>query len=317
MNSKLKANPLIILFNRLRVLNPFSTSIPVYTKNDKVNPFLIIGSGRSGTTLLRSMLNQHHGIEIPPESYVLPIIYKRYKTYKKLPWPEFTKLILGEFVSHPHFHLWNLDIAPLYQKLESLKNEEQSLFKIIDSIYKLYASKNGKGNVIWGDKTPLNTFYIPEMNYMFKNPKYIHLKRDGRDVIASMLKYKLAENVKAASDRWLSAMKTAREIEQKSPDRILTVEYSELVQNPGIELKKICEFLSITFEPAMLDHTQNVDTLGDSVFNHHNNLKKPLSTDSIGNWQKSFEATELEWIENYIGKELTSNGYKLSKEINN
>lgn len=317
MNSKIKVNPLIILYNRLRVLNPFSSSIPVHTKHDQVNPFLIIGSGRSGTTLLRSMLNQHEGIEIPPESYVLPVIYKRYKTYKKLPWAEFTKLILGEFLSHPHFHLWNLDITPLYNGLESLKKEEQSLFKVIDEVYKLYASKNGKKNIMWGDKTPLNTYYIPEMDFLFNNPKYIHLKRDGRDVIASMLKYKLAEDVKAASDRWLSALKTAKEIEQKTPERIIIIEYSDLVQYPESELKKICEFLTITYDPVMLDHTKNVETLGDSVFNHHDNLKKPLSSASIGNWQKSFTASELEWIENYIGSELEANGYQLSKENNN
>lgn len=317
MNSKIKVNPLIILYNRFRVLNPFRASIPVFNSYDKVDPFFIIGSGRSGTTLLRSMLNQNTDIEIPPESYVLPVIYKRYAVYKKLPWSDLVKIILGEFVSHPHFHLWKLDISPIFKELESLEKQDQSLYRIIDAIYSLYAKKNGKNKVIWGDKTPLNTSYTNELDYLFNKPKYIHLRRDGRDVIASMLKHGLAENIKSASNRWLSAIKTADKIERKWPKRILTIEYSELVKNPENELKKICTFLYVNYNVAMLNHQNSVATMGDTVFEHHENLKNPLSTDSIGRWQKFFEPSELEWIENYIGMELKANGYILSKEFNN
>ncbi len=229
--------------------------------------------------------------------------------YKKLPWQDFYKIILGEFISHPYFKFWDLNVTPLFDQLSNVGKSDQSLFKIIDSLYRLYGTKNRKKDIIWGDKTPLNTAYVNEIDYMFNEPKYINLKRDGRDVVASMLKNDLSGNLKQACDRWLGAIKTAEAMKKDSPNRIIDIDYANLIDNPKESLQQICDFLKIDFQNEMLDHRKNVDALGDSKFGHHDNLKKPLSNNSIGGWKNYFSEDDKVWIENYMGETLRQQGY--------
>lgn len=311
MNQRIKVNSLIVFFNRLRMFLPLGKPIPISNSTSSNKPFFIIGSGRSGTTLLRSILNQTDKIQIPPESYVLPIIYKRYRVYRRLPWPNFVKIILGEFSSHPLFKYWEMDLAPLYQDLVKLEESRQSLRSIIDYIYSAYAAMHDKHNIILADKTPLNTYYLKEIDIMFDQPRYIHLKRDGRDVVASMLKFKLAENLEKACDRWLDSLSATKSMRQKSPDRILEIKYEELVKNTRGCVEHICQFVQIDFDEKMLNHTQNVEQLGDGVFDHHTNLAKSINTSSVGKWKSTLVQKDIDWIHNYMGKELRSEGYSI------
>jgi protein-tyrosine sulfotransferase len=309
MKDRIIINQAVVLYNRLRLINPFRRNIPINSKLSNYKPFFIVGAGRSGTTLLRSMLSQSSNIVIPPESLVLPIIYKRYRVYRKAPWSEFVKLILGEFISHPLFKYWNIDITPLFNSLINIPENEQSLFKIINGVYKEYCTMQGRPEAIWGDKTPLNTFYLNELDRLFDKPLYINLIRDGRDVVASMIKNKIKKDKREACDHWKEALKITDEYHMKYPERMLNITYDNLVSKPERELRKICEFLGITYLNTMLANNKAIDKLGDSVYAHHQNLKNPINTLSVGKWKDYFDEADSKWINQYLGDDLRSRGY--------
>ncbi|QSE97183.1 sulfotransferase family protein [Fulvivirga lutea] len=309
MNKGINVNPLIILYNRLRILNPFRKSIPLKTAKDTYQPFLIIGSGRSGTTLLRSMLNQSNEVEIPPESFVLPRILKRYKVYNKLPWNDFLKIILGEFSTHPQFQYWNLNLTNTFAELAGVPKSEQSLFKIIDTLYTSYTTFKNKPGAKWGDKTPLNTYHLTLIDKIVNKPKYINIIRDGRDVVASYLKADLAENIDDACNRWRDAIIAVQQFEKRNSNRVLSIRYEALVTNPENELRKVCDFLEVEFENNMLQNNRNSEALGDSVYSHHENLKKPIDTSSIGKWKSNLSTDQMTKVDTLISTELKKLGY--------
>ncbi|MEQ8928084.1 MAG: sulfotransferase [Fulvivirga sp.] len=309
MNREIKVNPLIIFYNRLKAFNPFNNTIPVITKYNNYKPFLIIGSGRSGTTLLRSMLNQSSSVEIPPESFVLPLLVKRHTVWKNLDWKDYIKLIIGEFHCHPQFKYWNFNTTHAFEELMTLPPKERSLFKVIDVLYTQYAKTHGKPTALWGDKTPLNTYHLPQLDSILNEPRYINMIRDGRDVVASYRKAKLSESIEDACTRWKDAVLCASVFEEKNEQSVLNVRYESLVRDPKAELLKVCDFLHINFDECMLQNNRNTENLGDSVYAHHEKLKKPIDQSSIGNWEKQLSIDEQQLVNKLIGAELKQLGY--------
>ena len=228
---------------------------PINNNNLSCTPFFIIGSGRSGNTLLRSILCNHKEISIPPESYVLKDIFRKYKTFNFLNWEDKIKLILGEFESHEEFYTWEIDLQPVYRKLLLIDDEKRTLSNIIDEIYKHYSEIKFPEANIWGDKTPINTLYLHWIYKMFPNAKYIHLIRDGRDVVSSYLKMGRYNNIQEAADRWSKSIKKSQELSKRTnQDQYYELYYEEMVSNPKEEIKKLCSFLNIEFDENILKH---------------------------------------------------------------
>ena len=94
------------VYNRLKSFQrPFYSRYPV--TNDSANlsctPFFIIGSGRSGNTLLRTILTGNSDLSIPPESYRLPFAIKRFHIHNNRDWKEIVTEVLDEFYSCREF----------------------------------------------------------------------------------------------------------------------------------------------------------------------------------------------------------------------
>ncbi|WP_208586124.1 sulfotransferase family protein [Gracilibacillus suaedae] len=282
-------------YNSLKTLLKPTKAFPLSDEN--IEPFFIIGSGRSGNTLLRSILTQNKNVVIPPESYVLGKVIHKYYHYihmNNITWNELCALILANFENHPEFKWWGIDdIWRVYKRLVNLEKKNQSLAFIIQEIYKEYAKLNNLQMKKWGDKTPLNSFSLTEILKVFPNAKFVHLIRDGRDVVASYKTAKLYENVEEACDRWVDSLRHIRKFSSLlSNDFYHEVKYETLVNSPLDETKKICKFLNIGFQTEMIYRSSNI-RMGDvEGLNHHKNVKNPISTSSIGKWETSLTAKE-------------------------
>ena len=272
-------------------------------------PFFIFGSGRNGSTMLNRMLNQHSVLFLPSEQYFLGNSIIKYQLYPFLLWRDLIKIITGELLPTTGSHTWAMDGSEVIKELFHLK--DRSLQKVIDMIFRSYGIKMQSDFRIWGDTTPLNTFYLPEVFSLFPEAKYVFLLRDGRDVMSSYKKGgeaflgDLANPVNGAA-HWNHSIEKYEWLKKRT--NVLLVRYEELVSDPQSVLSGICSYLDVDFETQMLDFHQ--DEAQSYMYSEpqHANIKKPISTASIGNWVEQLTDEDQDAIM-AINKNLVKYGY--------
>ena len=285
---------------------PFSGGLP----EGAGHPFFIIGSGRSGTTLLRAMLCGGGEVAIPPESYVLPVVIRKYASMRVMPWEALSSLILSEFEDYPEFVHWGIDIGECYREARALKGEGRNLSNLINIIYSKYAKKMFPDTKRWGDKSIVNTLHLKLIDKVFPSAKYIHMLRDGRDVVSSYMKADLSDSYEHAARLWkLNVRRAVRFGSTLDSSRYITVRYEDLVSHPEESLKALSIFLDINYRESMLDYWKGADGLGDTCLSHHKNIHKPVSTSSIGAWRRDLTEVQARIVYSIIGKELLGLGY--------
>jgi protein-tyrosine sulfotransferase len=259
-------------------------------------PFFIIGSGRSGNTLLRRILQNHDELYIPPETYVLRKIIVNYYKNPFLDWNELIEQVLSTFEEHPEFETFKLNnLNDLRKYLEKIDKEKRSLATLVNSFYEYYKLEHNLNGSIWGDKTPANVFCLDDLNTVFPRSKFIHIIRNPFDSISSYIKSGIYSNVNDATVRWVSAVELSCEFGRKNPHQYMEVLYSELVSNPKDVTSKLCEFLGVDYQESMLN--DNGGDLGDvSMHAHHANVHKKINTKSLGKGLKELNESDKELI---------------------
>ena len=137
--------------------------------------------------------------------------------------------------------------------------------------------------------------------------------RDGRDVSASYLKAGLYDSLEKAAFRWERSVKSAKGFGSKRPAKqFLEIRYENLVNNTKETLQEVCAFLNIDFQEQMLDQYQNTFSESDDTarYSHHQNIRNPINTDSIGKWKKSLSEAQQKRLEEQIGSLLKSLNYR-------
>ena len=300
------------IYNRLKSFqNPFSARYPTIADSSNLSciPFFIIGSGRSGNTLLRSILSGNSNISIPPESYRLPFAIKKFHIFNNREWNELVREVLSEFEDCKEFYTWGIDIKDVQKRLENIEDSKRSLSNIFDELFCAYSEKHSAGSKIWGDKTPMNTLYLDWISTVFPHSKFIHIIRDGRDVASSYLKMERYDNILEAANRWINSIDLAQSFGSKIKDNYMEIRYEDLVTSPKDVIKNTCDFLDIIYDSKMLDHTKQVEKLGDTDKSHHSNLSKPISSESIGKWKNNLSESDQESITKLLHKHLHRLGY--------
>lgn len=288
------------------------TTYPIADQRNSLHcrPVFIISSGRSGTTLMRSMLVASEQVAIPAETQILHNLAVKFRAYKGLGWADLSRLMIAEFESHHDFYMWEINLAPVYQKIIHLPERERSLAKIVDEVYMTYAAQKFPNARVWGDQSPLHTFYLSYIDKIFPEAKYVHLLRDGRDVISSMVKRHGNDYLYEAVHRWKTSIKKT-DVFQKTvgSGRYIEVRYEDLVQDSEVTLKRISQFINIEYTPRMLDYWKLPTTMEHKYNLYHQNLGKPVFTSSIGKWQERLSQEQQDYVMKNISEELKHKGY--------
>jgi hypothetical protein len=259
------------------------------------NPLLMLSSGRAGTTLLRSMLVAGGQISIPPETQVFAKAALKFSALQNWNWGDICRIVIALFESHGNFKMWDANMYPAYGNAIGLPAAERSLARIIDEIFKCYTQQAFPEAKIWGEQSPLHTLYAPWVYKIFPRAKYLHLLRDGRDVIASMVERKYT--LEYSTERWKACVERTYQLREKlAPDQFLEIRYEDLVSKPEETLQQVSSFVGIEFRQQMLDYWKLPTTVEHKYMDHHRNLSKPVFTSSIGQWKQRLTEDQQKYI---------------------
>ena len=270
-------------------------------------PF-IVACGRSGTTMLRVMFEQHPDIAIPPESYFPLSFFRRRERYAARGGSGVDLAALAEdLLRHDRFLAWRLDPELVRSRLTG---QAPDFAEAIRRVYALYAEAHGKRR--YGDKTPPFLMHMRRLAEQFPEARFIHLVRDGRDVVLSLRDQPFApSSFTGAAEYWAGRVRRARQAgERLGPDRYVEVRYEDLVANTEAQLRRLCEFVELEFRPEMLAYRHEdlariplTDKMRESGA-----VRRPGS--SRRDWRTQMTPRQLAVVESVAGDQLEAFGYE-------
>lgn len=295
------------MFRRVRPIIPF-VGYPLWD-GGHYKPFFIVGAGRSGTTLLRRMLLAHPSIHIPPEAHILKRCIQVYRRHSNMRWRDLVFLIVAQYQNSRDFE--EVPFAPLAHELMAAPIGKRSLSFIIDQLYRYHAKLYKPSAQIWGDKTPGNTASLPGIARVFPEARFIHIVRDGYDVVCSLLTVGLSENLEAAAKSWIVNTRRAEKFRKSHSNPFITVRYEELVSDPERIIKGIADFIDINYVDGMVASEKVAETMFEQGGINANDasLFKPVTTDNIGKGRRNLSRGECDRLEKLIGEDLEYWGY--------
>lgn len=272
-------------------------------------PLLFVSSGRAGTTLLRSMLVAGGEIAIPPETVVMNFMALQFQAIQDIGWHNLSRLVISNLETQYNLPMWELDFAPVYEQAWKLPEKERSLARIIDLVFLHYAQQHAPHAVMWGDQTPRNIQRYQWLLKVFPKAKYLHVVRDGRDVIASFVQ--MGSSLESKIEQWQYSVENAAAMKRMlPPDQFLEVRYEDLVSDTTQVLQQVSAFAGIQYSDTMLDYWKMPTTLEHKYKDYHRNLAKPVTNASVGRWKERLTADQQRIIQRELSDLLEANGYK-------
>ncbi|HUF00933.1 MAG TPA: sulfotransferase [Gaiellaceae bacterium] len=269
-------------------------------------PLVLLGVSRSGTTLLRVILDRSPGIAIPDESFFVPLLARRHA--RRID----AGALLDDVRRIPTIAAWGLtaeDVAPRLR-------QGMGAGEAIAAIFEAWAERAGKPR--WGDKTPMYMRHLPLLERLFPAAQYVHLIRDGRDAAISFLQMPEGTYTRtwAHPDTpaefaclWRTEVVGARALGARvGPGRYVEARYEDLVAEPARIVRAICDFAELPFDPAMLAYVGSVDVSGKP---HQQRLLQPPTT-GVRDWRSEMPASDVRGFEAIAGDVLAELGYELA-----
>jgi hypothetical protein len=286
---------------------------------------VIVGSPRSGTTLLRFMLDAHPDLAIPPETGFLALARRFSGENEKLRL-EFFETLRSFPPDAPAWEDFGVEDDEFWAAL--LEVEPFTVPEGYRAFYRSYAARFGKGR--WGDKTPMYCLHMPTIAAVLPEAHFLHVIRDGRDVALSLrhLWFSPGPGMDAQAHHWRSCVTTAR-AQAATLDNYLEIRFEDLVGEPERVLLTICEFVGLSWAPEMLEyytrtperlreHRDRKRATGSLLVSHAERLRQqalvtcPPQTARALAWRRSMSTDDRARFEAIAGDLLLELGYELA-----
>jgi hypothetical protein len=272
-------------------------------------PFFVVSAPRSGSTLLRLVLDAHPRLAVPPPGWLFEMVYPYLYSYGDLTQAANLRELAEDMLETPTVRKWPISTDP--DRLVAA-SKEPSFRGLFDALHRLYAESTGKAR--WGEKSPRDCFWIDEIRAEFPGAKFVHLLRDGRDQAIDLADSTLwPYSPFSAADLWQSYVTAARASGLRlARDAYLEVRYEDLCADPKGMLTAICEFLGEGFDPRMLAHHETASARQWSDDPLHAKTSRPITTEYCGMYRARLPARDRAAIEAHIGDTLRLLGYPVS-----
>ena len=228
-----------------------------------------------------------------------------------------TGLLAGSFIPHKLTKRFSIPIDEIWK----LRKSATDHVHFVDLFLTRYAQERGRQR--WAEKTPHDVRFLGFILEHFPKAKFIHMIRDGRDVVCSIRthpKYRFINGKKVATgirkpiepciDAWVR--ETGEGMEWRGHPNYFEVRYEELVNTPETQLRKLCEFIGEPWDPAMLDYHKETGASRDTTnFIANEAATQPLSTQAIERWRNDLTPGELALFYQRAGQRMVELGYDI------
>lgn len=272
------------------------------------DPFFVVGTGRSGTTLVQRMLSAHLGLAVPPETQFFSRFDPAIRFSDPLQGID-ADAYLRTIESDPWLAQLPLDAGDFRGAIDGGARSSRDLF-----LWMLGALAGDIGpGVRLGEKTPHHEKHVGRLAQLFPGAVFIHVTRDPRDVVVSL---RIEEwwpwsSVQRTALAVRKTLERQREHERVLGGRFVRLRYEDVVQHPERELTRVCHALGIEFDPAMLDYHEQSDSgylPGEEEWKSLTG--KPLDPSRIGRWRSRLSTREAQAVERACGTIMRTYGYE-------
>lgn len=278
-----------------------------------MDPLFIIGTERSGTNLLRLLLNTHSHIAIPHPPHIMKNFFKLEPLYGDLNADVNFKKLIMDVVKMVELHPYPWEIKLDRERIFN-DARERNLINVFFSIYNQYLKSTQKKR--WGCKSTFMIHYVALVLKYYPSSKFLYMVRDGRDVAASAKKSifnrycvyytaNLWKKEQQSGIYWLSKL---------TRDNIILIKYEELLRHPEETVRSVCSFLGEPYEENMLNffRTEEARKSG-SMSISWNNTSKPIIKDNFEKFNTELRKNEICLFEAIAGPELDYFSYQLTQ----
>ena len=270
-------------------------------------PF-VVGCGRSGTTLVRAILDAHPDMAVPDESY-FPLWLGRHRERYERPDGFATDTLVDDLLAHESSVRWGL---PADTVRAALAEAAPTTFADgVRAYYRAYAHAHGKGR--YADKTPIFVLHLPVLAELFGEARFVHMIRDGRNVVLSRVSTAWGTNrFDFETMQWRAHVEQGRAAGRAlGPDRYLELRYEELLDDPEAVTRELCRFVDLEFDPGMLRYHERAAPLVEAQPHpgEHRNLLRP-PTAGLRDWRTELDASRVALFEALAGPTLDDLGYE-------
>jgi hypothetical protein len=284
-------------------------------------PF-VVGLTRSGTTLLRMMLDAHRELTIPPETHFVPDLIKAARSDAGV------EGMLDSMTGNRTWSDFGIETATMRERLEAAPRGDAAA--AVRAFFEAYAERQGKPR--WGDKTPAYMLSVQRIGRTLPESRFIHLIRDGRDVALSQSARALNEQPAAAeqAERWVKRIRKSREqASALKGARYVEARYEDLVRDPETTLRRICEFIDLPWDEGVLGyHERAAERLEEMAgelraegthaqqeagyrIDNHAPTTKPPDPSKLDKWRTEMPEDDLRAYEGVAGEMLEELGYEV------
>lgn len=278
----------------------------------------ILSKGRSGTTLLQTMLDSHPEVIAPLESRFIAHFYHKYGSrtvWGKKTKKEFIDDVLSEMKI---VYFWELDIACLNERIEQLP-ERTTYGAMCKQVYasRISPFKKSTPKVII-DKNPIYSVLIPIISKVYPDARFIQVVRDYRANVSSYFKFQPNQSIRNLGFKWNLYNQKIEKFKGQHPERFYSLRYEDLVEEPEQILKGILDFLKIPFDQKVLHYQDEIESSYKGYLQRapsakireireeatkqvHANLTKPLDVNLIHSWKRKLSIDDVQILDEVCG----------------
>ena len=287
-------------------------------------PF-IVGVGRSGTTMLRLMLDAHPDLAIPPETHFVPGLIDAIDGGAP---PEQAAATMTAVRQWGDLDIDPADVVARWQQLDRFEPGPA-----LRAFYSIYAERQGKPR--YGEKTPAYVKSMVKIEGALPEARFVHVIRDGRDVALSRWTRTLGDTDPARAGQ--GAETGARRIRRaqrhgRKVSHYLELRYEDLVTDTEPNLRRIAEFLELPWDPAMLTYYENAAERmaemardlpatdgkptrpGAERMQAHAMTQKPPDPSAMYRWKAKMSPEDIAAFDRAAGELLADLGYEVGTE---
>ena len=287
------------------------------------DPFpVIVGCPRSGTSLLAVMLDAHSQLAMPPETAFLPNVIGLAGDPATLR-ERFFEIVTADKMTVSNWSDFGLDKNEFRRRLQAI--QAFTIAAGTRAFYALYSDSQRKPR--GGDKTPGYVFTMPHIQVLLPEAHFIHVIRDPRDTAMSWRKtwFAPSQDYHLLGRYWRENVEVGRRA-APSLRRYREVRFEDLVLKPEAELKSLCAYLALPYEPAMLDsgargeeriarlqgraHADGRIIDRDARTRIHVNLARPPMAERVAAWRREMSDAERREVERGAQPLMRELGYE-------